>query len=100
VRVIEQHGELLRLLVEDTAGREETMDARLRPGWCIMQSPTTVIAFAARRLGNETLLAHLEHRRVPTPMPRRSESHYRRAVSTKIDRELLAIEMIASQDTN
>jgi hypothetical protein len=47
VRVIEQRGELLRLLVQDTAGREETMDARLRPGWCLMQSATIVIAFAA-----------------------------------------------------
>jgi hypothetical protein len=36
VRVIEQSGEFLRLLVQDTAGREETMDARLRPGWCLM----------------------------------------------------------------
>ena len=40
VRVIEQRGELLRLLVQDTAGREEAMDARLRPGWCLMQSAT------------------------------------------------------------
>ncbi|MQA96962.1 MAG: hypothetical protein GEV11_20800, partial [Streptosporangiales bacterium] len=38
VRVIERHGEYLRLLVQDTAGREDAMDARLRPGWCVMQS--------------------------------------------------------------
>ena len=49
VRVIERHGQLLRLLVEDTRGREETMDAKLRPGWCLMQSATIVVAFAARR---------------------------------------------------
>jgi hypothetical protein len=96
VRVIEQHGELLRLLVQDTAGREETMDARLRPGWCLMQSATVVIAFAARRLGSETLLAHLEHRRAHTLLPRRSQPHDRRAALAKIDQELRTIERLAS----
>ena len=98
VRVIERHGELLRLLVQDTAGREETMDARLRPGWCLMQSATTVVAFAARRLGNETLLAHLEHRRVQTPVPRRSQPHDRSAALAKIDQELRIIERLAIQN--
>ena len=96
VRVIEQHGELLRLLVEDTAGREETMDARLRPGWCLMQSATVVVAFAARRLDNETLLAHLEHRRAQTPLSRRSQPHDRRVALAKIDLELLTIERLAA----
>ena len=96
VRVIEQRGELLRLLVQDTAGREDTMDARLRPGWCLMQSATVVIAFAARRLGGETLLAHLEHRRVQTPVPGRSGSHHRRAALAKIDQELHTIERLAT----
>jgi hypothetical protein len=96
VRVIEQHGELLRLLVQDTAGREETMDARLRPGWCLMQSATVVIAFAARRQGSETLLAHLEHRRAHTPLPRRSQPHDRRAALAKIDQELRTIERLAT----
>jgi len=96
VRVIEQRGELLRLLVQDTAGREETMDARLRPGWCLMQSATVVIAFAARRLGSETLLAHLEHRRAHTPLPRWSQPHDRRAALAKIDQELHTIERLAT----
>ncbi|HEX8862320.1 MAG TPA: SRPBCC family protein [Actinomycetes bacterium] len=96
VRVIEQRGELLRLLVQDTAGREDAMDARLRPGWCLMQSATVVIAFAARRLGSETLLAHLEHRRVQTPVPGRSKSHDRRAALAKIDQELHTIERLAT----
>jgi hypothetical protein len=48
VRIIERHGPLLRVLVQDTGGREEMMDAKLRPGWCLMQSPTVVVAFAAR----------------------------------------------------
>ncbi len=96
VRVIEQRGELLRLLVQDTVGREDAMDARLRPGWCLMQSATVVIAFAARRLGSETLLAHLEHRRVQTPVPGRSGSHDRRAALAKIDQELRTIERLAT----
>ena len=96
VRVIERRGELLRLLVQDTAGREDAMEARLRPGWCLMQSATIVIAFAARRLDGETLLAHLEHRRVQTPVPGRSGSRYRRAALAKIDRELHTIEGLAT----
>lgn len=96
VRVIEQSGEFLRLLVQDIAGREETMDARLRPGWCLMQSATTVIAFAARRLDSETLLAHLEHRRAQTAVPGRSGSHSRRATLAKIDQELHTIERLAT----
>jgi hypothetical protein len=98
VRVIEQRGELLRLLVQDTAGREETMDARLRPGWCLMQSATVVVAFAARRLGNETLLAHLEHGRAQTPLPRRSQPHDRGAALAKIDQELRTIETLAIEN--
>jgi hypothetical protein len=98
VRVLEQSGEFLRLLVRDTAGREETADARLRPGWCLMQSATVVVAFAARRLGSDTLLAHLEHRRVLTQAPGRSGPHSRRAALAKIDRELETIDMLATHD--
>lgn len=98
VRVTEQHGELLRLLVQDTAGREHAVDARLRPGWCLMQSATVVTAFAARRLGSQTLLAHLEHERLQTPMPRRSQPHDRGAALAKIDQELRTIERLAVQN--
>lgn len=98
VRVAEQHGELLRLLVQDTAGREHAMDARLRPGWCLMQSATVVTAFAARRLGSQTLLAHLEHERPQTPVPRRSQPHDRGAALAKIDQELRTIERLAVQN--
>ena len=97
VRVIERHGEILRLLVEDTAGHEETMDAKLRPGWCLMQSATIVVAFAARPLGSQTLLAHLEHLRVRTPVPSQSGSHGHRAAEAKIDQELQVIESLATQ---
>jgi hypothetical protein len=98
VRVIERHGQLLRLLVQDTGGREEMVDAKLRPGWCLMQSATVVVAFAARRVGGQTLLAHLEHRRVQTPQPGQSRSYYRRAAEAKIDQELQTIERLATQN--
>jgi hypothetical protein len=96
VRVIEQSGEFLLLLVQDTAGREETIHARLRPGWCVMQSGTVVVAFAGRRVGSETLLAHLERWRAQTPMPGQSPSHDRHAALAKIDQELHAIERLAT----
>ena len=98
VRVIERHGELLRVLVQDTGGREEMMDAKLRPGWCLMQSATLVIAFAARPVGSQTLLAHLEHRRAQTPRRGRSRPHNRRAAEAKIDQELQTIERLATED--
>ncbi|MFI0451529.1 hypothetical protein [Actinomadura sp. 6N118] len=96
VRVIEQRGEFLRLLVQDTSGREDAMDARLRPGWCLMQSATVVVAFAGRRLGSETLLAHLEHRRVQNPPASPSQPPDRRAALAKIDQELHIIERLAA----
>jgi hypothetical protein len=61
-----------------------------------MQSATIVVAFAARRLGGETLLAHLEHQRVQTPMPGTSQSQDRRAALAKIDQELQTIERLAT----
>ncbi|GLY92127.1 hypothetical protein [Actinoallomurus iriomotensis] len=98
VRVVERRGEFLRVLVRDTDDREDAMDARLRPGWCLMQSATVVVAFAARDLGGgETLLAHLEHRRAPTTAPGRGESHRHRAALAKIDRELHTIEGLATR---
>jgi hypothetical protein len=98
VRVIERQGEFLRLLVQDTRGREEMMDAKLRPGWCLMQSATIVVAFAARPLGSQTLLAHLEHQRAATSQPGESWPHDRRAAEAKIDQELQTIERLAIQD--
>jgi len=97
VRVIEERGEFLRVLVQDTDGREDAMDARLRPGWCLMQSATVVVAFAARSLGGETLLAHLEHRRETHP-PGRSRPPDHRAAVAKIDQELHVIERLATDD--
>ncbi|PZG23489.1 hypothetical protein C1J01_00775 [Nonomuraea aridisoli] len=95
VRVIERRGEFLRLIVRDTAGREDSMDARLRPGWCLMQSATIVIAFAARPVGGETLLAHLEHRRGQPPGGTGSQSLP--DALAKIDQELRTIERLATR---
>lgn len=104
VRITQRHGEFLQLLVHDTAGREAAMEARLRPGWCVMQSATLVVAFAARRIETGTLLVHLEHRRPrvaeasgtsdrrqPDPRPDR------RAAAAKVDRELRTIELLARE---
>lgn len=92
VRVTERHGEFLRLLVQQASGDEDTMDARLRPGWCLMQS-ATVVAFAARPEGGHTLLAHLEHRRTKSPTPDRPAPP--QAALPKIDQELQTIEHLA-----
>lgn len=95
VRVFERDGEYLRLLVRDGSGHEDTMDARLRPGWCLMQSATLVIAFAARPLGEETLLAHLEQRRARPGVSGRQGPRDQRAALAKLDEELRTIERLA-----
>jgi len=98
VHVTERHGQRLHLLVGYTDGREERTEVRLRPGWCLMQSATVVVAFAARPVGGETLLAHLEHRRAGAQVPGPSRSHDRHAARAKIDQELHTIERLATQD--
>jgi hypothetical protein len=94
VRITERHGESLRLLVQDTAGREMAMDARLRPGWCVMQSAILVIAFAARPVDGETLLAHRELWRGPAAAPGPVPPAAAPAAVAKIDQELRAIERL------
>ncbi|MBD2897613.1 hypothetical protein amrb99_65770 [Actinomadura sp. RB99] len=98
VRIVEERGEFLRLMVRDVAGREDAVDARLRPGWCLMQSATVVVAFAARPLDGETLLAHLEHRRPQDAAPPGPPSAPadRAAAVAKIDEELRTIEELAT----
>lgn len=98
VHVTSRHGQELQLLAVRADGREETMQARLRPGWCLMQSATTVVAFAARQLGSQTLLAHLEHRRVPARRPGPGRPQRRRSWLAKIDQELRVIERLVAQD--
>ena len=98
LHVTSRHGQHLQLLVGRADGGEETMQARLRPGWCLMQSATTAVAFAAQQLGSQTLLAHLEHRRVPARLPGPRRSQGRRSWLAKIDEELRVIERLATQD--
>lgn len=88
LRIVARDGEFLRIRVRDTSGRTDLMDARLRTGWCLMQSAAIVIAFAARDLGDATLLAHLEQRRTGTV------DH--RAALAKIDGELRTIDRLAT----
>jgi hypothetical protein len=98
LHVTSRNGQHLQLLVERADGREETMQARLRPGWCLMQSATIVVAFAAQQLGSQTLLAHLEHRRVPARLPGPGRSQRRRIWLARIDEELRVVERLATHD--
>jgi hypothetical protein len=98
LHVTSRHGQHLQVLVVRADGREETMQARLRPGWCLMQSATTAVGFAARQLGSQTLLAHLEHRRVTARVPGPGRSPRRQSWLAKIDKELRVIERLATQD--
>jgi hypothetical protein len=94
VRVLERDGERLKLVVVLADGRAESMDVRLGAGWCLMQSPTTVVAFAARPEGAGTLLAHLEAAR-GDPSPGESPTHRARR-RAKLGRELRTIQRLVS----
>lgn len=100
VHLTHRHGQRVRLIVTHSDGHEEPATATLRPGWCLMQSATAVVAFAAIPIGSQTLLAHLEHRRGPAQTPGPSRSRQRRTALAKIDQELHAIERLATQDMN
>lgn len=92
VDVVKWQGERGQILVTLRNGHVEPMAVRMLPGWCLMHSPTTVVAFAARAAGDQTVLAHLEHdRRTPWDgMP-----HPEAAVNAKLAGELEAIELLA-----
>ena len=95
VRIVERQGVRLRLRVTLASGIEEAMEARLWSGWCLMQSSTDVAGFAARPAGDGVLLAHLEHRRRPAARARLRRS----LVRSKLERELDAIERLASGES-
>jgi hypothetical protein len=63
VRTVVDEGNRRRLVVTYYTGAREDFEVRLRPGWCLMQSPSAVVAFAARLSGRGTLLGHMEHSR-------------------------------------
>ncbi|MDR0342443.1 MAG: hypothetical protein LBI49_04875 [Nocardiopsaceae bacterium] len=97
VQLTHRQGQRLHVIVTHSDGHEEPATATLRPGWCLMQSATAVVAFAAIPAGRQTLLAHLEHRRGPAPAPGHSRSRQRRAALTKIEQELRTIERLVTQ---
>jgi len=67
-------------------GLREDCVVRLSAGWCLMQSPSVVVAFAARSTKTGTLLAHLEHWRSP------GQASF---AASKLEGELLEIERLA-----
>lgn len=91
VEVISRDRDHAQILVTIRGGRTEMMDVRIVPGWCLMHSPSTVVAFAAREVGDRTVLAHLElSRTAPSPRAATSiEAH------DKLTSELEAIELLA-----
>jgi len=84
--MVELHAGRRVLHLTYTDGWREECIVRLAPGWCLMQSPSVVVAFAARPTARGTLLAHLEHWRRPgrTSFP-----------AAKLEGELLTIEHLA-----
>jgi hypothetical protein len=92
VEVVERQGERAHVVVTLSSGEVEAMDVRVLHGWCLMHSPSTVVAFGARPAGDRTLLAHLE-------LDRRSSLEAKGPPSAvavgKLVRELEAIESLA-----
>ena len=69
-------------------GLREECVVRMSRGWCLMQSATVVVALAAHSTATGTLLAHLEHWRLPGRTPFNA---------SKLEGELLKIESLAIQ---
>lgn len=82
----EERGGRKMLHVTYKNGLSEDCVVRLAPGWCLMQSPTVVVAFAARSTKTGTLLAHLEHWR---------SAGQASFAASKLEGELLEIERLA-----
>jgi hypothetical protein len=94
VELVERQGERARIAVTLRGGQVETMTARTLPGWCLMHSASTVVAFGARPVGHQTLLAHLELDRRSSSSPRREPSVDPRG---KLVRELDLIGLLAME---
>lgn len=82
----EERGGRKILRVTYRNGLREDCVVRLAAGWCLMQSPSVVVAFAARSTETGTLLAHLEHWRSP------GRASF---AASKLEGELLEIERLA-----
>lgn len=94
VEVVDRQGERAHVVVTLRGGHLEAMQVRIVPGWCLMHSESTVVAFAARAAGQHTVLAHLEHdrRRPREPGAPRTDDARR-----KLARELETIEALATE---
>lgn len=92
VEVISREGERAQVLVTVPGGRTETMAVRIVSGWCLMHSPSTVVAFAARAAGDQTVLAHLELGRAA---PAAQQAAPTAQAYDKLMGELEAIELLA-----
>jgi hypothetical protein len=92
VRIVARQGVWYRLQVSSARGAEQAVQARMWPGWCLMQSATAIAAFAVQPLERGTLLAHLEHLRAPGPGTREAL----RARRAKLQDELETIARLAT----
>ena len=92
VRIVARQGVRYRLNVSLAGGTEHTVEARMWPGWCLMQSATAIAAFAVQPLEQGTLLVHLEHVRAPGHGPRQTL----RARRAKLHDELETIARLSS----
>src|SRR6185437_7145462 len=48
VEVIERRGDTIRIVATLRNGAKQEMDVRMSPGWCLMQSETSIVCFGAR----------------------------------------------------
>ncbi|MPY95552.1 MAG: hypothetical protein GEV08_21590 [Acidimicrobiia bacterium] len=94
VEVVDRQGERARVIVTLRGGHSDAMDARILPGWCLMHSESTVVAFGARPMGPETVLAHLEFHRRSSVQPGGPPSD---EAASKLVLELDTIELLARE---
>jgi hypothetical protein len=87
IKVVDRQGQNAEVVATLRDGDVEVMDVRMVPGWCLMQSESTVVAFGARPEGHRTVLAHLEHNRRlssarKVPMPEEAHAKLVREIDT------------------
>lgn len=94
VEVVDRQDERSQVVTTLRDGHVETMDVRIVPGWCLMQSESSVVAFGARQAGHQTVLAHLEHNRRSSPA---QKDHVPGKAHAKLERELDIIGSLARE---
>ena len=96
LHIVRRHGQHLELTVDLIQGQRLDVRARLNVGWCLMQSAETVVAMAARPLGHQTLIGHLEYVRGSPGGSERADSQQQRS---KLLQEIAIIERLATTST-